>query len=139
MTLARLACIGLLLGTVPAAAETLTVKVTGASGPQGKIVISLWNGPKGFSGNGGKPLVNRSAPVAGGGATFSFEGLPPGRYAVSAFHDTDADGKLKTNFIGMPREPVGVSGKAGGMPSFEKSVFVVPSPPITIALRSLGG
>ena len=137
---AKLGLILMLLGTAPVAAETLTVKVTGASGPQGKIVVSLWNAPKGFSSfDSSKALANRSVPVSGGGATISFEGLAPGRYAVSAFHDADGDGKLKTNFIGMPREPVGVSGKAGGMPGFEKSVFTVPSAPVVVVLRTLGG
>ncbi len=39
----------------------------------------------------------------------NFAGIAPGRYAVTAQHDEDGDGKLKTNFIGMPKEGVGIS------------------------------
>ncbi len=124
--------------SAPALANTVLVKVTGAK-DGGKIVVSLWNAPKGFASfDQSKALATRTAPVAGGGGTVRFEGLAPGRYAVSAFHDADGNGKLKTNFIGMPREAVGVSGTAGGMPAFEKSVFSVPGEPVTIVLRSLG-
>ncbi len=129
-----------ILLAAPAAAEELVVQVTGAAGSTGKIVVSLWNAPKGFASfDRSKALTSRSAAVASGGAVVRFEELVPGRYAVAAFHDADGDGKLKTNFIGIPRESVGTSGKAGGMPSFEKSAIAVPGGPVSIALRSLGG
>jgi len=36
-----------------------------------------------------------------------FLGLPEGEYVVSAFQDSNNDGKLNTGFFGMPTEPVG--------------------------------
>ena len=33
--------------------------------------------------------------------------LPPGRYAVNAFHDENGNGDLDTNFIGVPSEGYG--------------------------------
>ena len=30
--------------------------------------------------------------------------LPPGRYAVNAFHDENDNGKLDTNLVGIPSE-----------------------------------
>jgi uncharacterized protein (DUF2141 family) len=54
----------------------------------------------------------------------SVEGLPPGTYAISLFHDLDADAELDTNFIGYPKEPFGFSAPMGkfGPPKFEVAV-----------------
>jgi len=55
-------------------------------------------------------------------------GLPPGRYAIAAFHDTDGDGKLTTT-MGIPREPFGFSNDARGRfgpPAFEMAAFDLP-------------
>jgi len=43
-----------------------------------------------------------------------FPGVAPGRYAVSVFHDENSNGKMDTNFIGIPREGVGASNNAKG-------------------------
>jgi uncharacterized protein (DUF2141 family) len=131
----------LLLMSAPALAESLTVKVSGA-GSGGKIVASLHEVSDGFSSFDTKKakIVKSAPPSATGSATLVFEGLAPGRYAVSAFHDEDGNNKVKTNFIGIPREAVGVSNNPGGMPSFSKSLVTVPAPkPIEIELRKIGG
>jgi uncharacterized protein (DUF2141 family) len=51
-------------------------------------------------------------------ATFSFSGLGKGKYAVLVYHDQNTNGKLDTNFIGMPKEGVGNSNNHKGIPSF---------------------
>lgn len=38
--------------------------------------------------------------------------LPPGKYAVSCFHDVNGNGKLDTNLVGIPSEPYGFSNNA---------------------------
>jgi uncharacterized protein (DUF2141 family) len=131
------ACAMLLFAT-PALAENLVVKVTGA-GSGGQIVAAIYATSDGFSGfDTKKAAAVQVAPAAGGGATLTFTGLKPGKYAVSAFHDADKDGKLKTNFIGIPKEPVGVSNNPGGMPSFSKSQVAVPAAaPVEIMLRKI--
>jgi uncharacterized protein (DUF2141 family) len=40
--------------------------------------------------------------------------LPPGKYAVSCFHDEDNNGKLTTNLFGIPQERYGFSNNARG-------------------------
>ena len=129
----------LLLAAVPAAAETLVVKVMGA-GAGGQVVAAIYAVADGFSGfDLKKALAVQAVPITAGSATLSFAGLKPGRYAVSAFHDADKDGKLKTNFIGMPKEAVGVSNNPGGMPGFGKSQVTVPAgAAIEINLRKIG-
>ena len=136
----KLLAAAMMLFAAPVAADTLVVKVTGA-GPTGQIIASLYAVSDGFSGfDIKKAAAVQVSAVSNGGATISFAGLKPGRYAVSAFHDADKDGKVKTNFIGMPREAVGVSNNPGGMPNFSKSLVTVPAAaPIEITLRKIGG
>lgn len=48
--------------------------------------------------------------------------LPAGEYYVSAYQDVNNNEKLDTNFLGIPREPVGISNYSGsGIPGgFDK-------------------
>ena len=54
--------------------------------------------------------------------------LPPGRYAVSAFHDENDNGELDTNLVGIPSEGYGFAndpGAAFGPPDFEAAAVTV--------------
>lgn len=54
--------------------------------------------------------------------------VKPGDYGIAAFHDIDRDKKLKTNFVGLPKEPIGFSNDARitfGPPSFEDARITV--------------
>ncbi|HEY3500081.1 MAG TPA: DUF2141 domain-containing protein [Polyangiaceae bacterium] len=55
-----------------------------------------------------------------------FRGIPKGTYGLSAFHDKNDNGKLDTNFFGMPTEDYCASNNARGFmgpPSFEDAKF----------------
>jgi uncharacterized protein (DUF2141 family) len=55
-----------------------------------------------------------------------FEGLKPGTYAVSVLHDENANGRLETNFLGIPREGAGISNNASpefSAPRFNDAAF----------------
>jgi uncharacterized protein (DUF2141 family) len=62
-----------------------------------------------------------------GQATCIFEGLKPGKYAVSVMHDEDEDGELKTSIVGRPKEWWGVSNNVAaqrfGPPKYEAAAF----------------
>jgi uncharacterized protein (DUF2141 family) len=57
----------------------------------------------------------------------TFEKVADGTYAVSAFHDANGNGKLDTNFIGIPKEAVAMSNnpRVMGPPRFKPSLFEV--------------
>jgi uncharacterized protein (DUF2141 family) len=58
--------------------------------------------------------------------TCTFSGIAPGTYAVALFHDENGDGKLDTNFMGVPREGVGVSNnklRSFGPPRWDDAKF----------------
>lgn len=62
-----------------------------------------------------KPCANKASErAAGGNVVLVFRDLPPGRYAVSAYHDENDNGKLDRNFIGIPSEGYGFSRDAKG-------------------------
>ena len=55
-----------------------------------------------------------------------FRGVAPGVYAISAFHDENSNGRLDTNFLGIPTESWCASRDAKGFmgpPSFEDAKF----------------
>jgi uncharacterized protein (DUF2141 family) len=51
--------------------------------------------------------------------------LPPGKYAISLFHDLDGDAEMDTNFVGFPKEPFGFSAPMGkfGPPKFDEAAI----------------
>lgn len=54
--------------------------------------------------------------------------LPFGSYAISVHHDNNANGKMDRSFIGLPKEPVGLSNghvPRFGPPKFSKAVIDV--------------
>lgn len=59
--------------------------------------------------------------------------LPPGEYALSVFQDLDNDGKLLRNFLGMPKEPAGLSNNLRpklGPPKFRDAKFTIGEVPV---------
>jgi len=65
------------------------------------------------------------ADIERGEATCLFAGVAPGTYAISAFHDENADGVLQRTLGLWPREGVGTSAPAaaGRRPSFTDAAF----------------
>jgi uncharacterized protein (DUF2141 family) len=69
-----------------------------------------------------------TAPAGGAEVRIRVSDLPPGRYAVMAFHDRNADTRLNTLPIGLPTEPYGFSNNARGRfgpPGWARAVFEV--------------
>jgi uncharacterized protein (DUF2141 family) len=59
-------------------------------------------------------------------ARCDFEDIPPGTYAMAVVHDENMNGKLDTNWAGVPTEGYGFSNNAKGVlgaPSFEAASF----------------
>jgi uncharacterized protein (DUF2141 family) len=103
---------------------TLIVEVEGLKDDQGKLHASLYASEEGFPTKPEKALRHVDVPIVAGKARVVFEGLPPGGYAVAAYHDENGDGKLDTGFLGIPTEGLASSNDAKGFmgpPSFEEA------------------
>ena len=124
---AAVAILGMLLVAAdpPAAGgATLTVQVEGLKDDRGKVHASLYASEDGFPTRPEKALRQVDVKIEGGRASVVFEGIPPGGYAVAAYHDENGDGKLDTGFLGIPSEGLASSNDAKGFmgpPSFEKA------------------
>ena len=96
------------------AQNNLTVGITNVKSTKGSLIVCLWTQADGF------PDCSKSEPtekvmiIPFEGANYTFEGLEEGVLAVSVLHDVNDDGKLKTNFVGAPKEPTGASNGATG-------------------------
>lgn len=124
----------------PAPLGNITVHITGMTNLTGMFGVSLYNSKKGFPGKHEQAFASTLKKVTASTDMVVFEHLPYGSYAVSIMHDENNNGKLDTNFFGIPKEGVGVSNnpKIGfGGPKFQDSVFLLDKKEleITVAMK----
>lgn len=75
---------------------------------EGELEVAVFDRQKGFLKNRNAVQVQRIR-VEHPNVFVTFSDLPYGNYAVSVYHDRDNDGKMKKNWLGIPKEPVGVT------------------------------
>jgi uncharacterized protein (DUF2141 family) len=71
-------------------------------------------------------------------ARCDFEDIPPGTYAMAVIHDENMNGKLETNWLGIPTEGYGFSNDAKGVmgaPSFSAASFQYDGQNLDLAMR----
>ncbi len=114
----------------------LIVNLHGISDATGQLRVSLYAEPASFR-KEEKALRLLTQPAAQGDARFVFPDLPPGRYAVMAYHDENADNKLNLRFGMFPTEGYGLSNnpKVMGPPKFADSAFEIAAPETIIDIR----
>jgi len=103
---------------------TLVVEVEGLKDDSGRLHAALYASEDGFPTKPEKAVAQADVAISGGKARVVFRGLPPGGYAVAAYHDENGNGKLDTGFLGIPSEGLASSNDAKGFmgpPSFEKA------------------
>jgi uncharacterized protein (DUF2141 family) len=135
--------IGLLLAltTNHALAQTanLTVKATNLKNTKGTCRYWLFRNPDGFPNEDKKAVKCVDIPVSGSVNQYVFENLPIGVYAVGVVHDENANRKMDTNFMGIPKEAYGVSnnvrGGISGPPKFEPASFTLTKGGTTVSIE----
>jgi uncharacterized protein (DUF2141 family) len=106
--------------------NTLTVNITGIKSIKGDIYVYLYTSEDGFPIKISKANGFKKAKVISNSVTVYFKNLKQGTYAVSVYQDIDTNGKINQNFLGIPKEPVGVSNNAEGFmvpPKYEDAKF----------------
>jgi uncharacterized protein (DUF2141 family) len=128
------------LATLPAAAVPLQVTVENIRSGQGQVAVCVFAGPRRFPDcAAGQRIATALQPARPGPMRFDFD-LPPTTMAVAVVHDENANGTLDTNFIGIPREGVGVSNNPAprrGPPTYAESAFTLSEAGGAIAIRML--
>ena len=94
-------------------AGDLTVEVSGVTPDHGKVYIAVYERPETFP-TPGRQMVGQALDPSAGHLIAHFKNLPAGQYAAVAFQDSNGNGKLDKNFLGIPTEPYGFSNGARG-------------------------
>jgi uncharacterized protein (DUF2141 family) len=123
-----------------ARAAELTVTVSGLQSDQGIVVVNVFSGKKNWlKGNGivSSQTISLQDWSEGESVSTSFQ-LEPGEYAISSYQDEDSDGKLDSNFIGIPKEPAGLSNKPKarmGPPRYQDASFDLPAEGLEVPIE----
>jgi uncharacterized protein (DUF2141 family) len=104
-----LAILPFLICSLAAQSFTLTITVKGFQSDKGGARLAVHKDASTFPGNADKAVAKQMVPIKDGLAKIEIPELPPGTYAVAVFHDANGNGKLDTNFLGIPKEPTGAS------------------------------
>ena len=127
-----------LLAGANAWAETskLVVNLEGVKEATGNLRATLYRESDAFR-KEDKAFKLLSLPASKGTVKLVFAELPPGRYAVMAYHDEDSDQKLKLRFGMFPLEGYGLSNnpKVSGPPKFADSAFDVAGAETSISIK----
>lgn len=108
----------------------IRVTIHNISPQSGSIRVGLFTNEKDFLKNA---IEGKVVKVTGKEAQVVFENLADGEYAVSIIHDENENGKLDTNFIGLPTEGFAFGNNAMGTfgpPSFDKSKVDLKGSPV---------
>jgi uncharacterized protein (DUF2141 family) len=109
------------------ACQGIHVKVLGIRNSKGTVACALFESPDGFPVDYLHSATNIMViKVRDRQARCDFEDMPKGTYALAVVHDENMNGKLDTNFLGIPTEGYGFSNDATGAigaPSFSAASF----------------
>ena len=104
----------------------LLIDVTQVSSKKGPVMVALFQAADGFPMEAGKAVYREKVQPLNGRAVLRIEGVKAGTYAVALFHDTNEDGQLNLNFLGIPKEGYGVSNNVRNRfsaPKFSQASF----------------
>lgn len=116
----------------------IIVHVKNLRSNNGLVRINLFASAKGFPSKHTLAFKTLSGKITNLSAEVALPDIPHGAYAIGVLHDEDANGKMKTNWLGMPREGVGVSNDAKGFfgsPKFEDANFKLDADSLTLFIN----
>ena len=100
---------------------TCTVTIDGLKNRKGTLYVGWYNNASDFL-KIDKAVYYQKATVANTSKkNFVFNNIPRGNYAISLFLDEDGNGKLSTNFLGIPIEKYAFSNNV--KPAFRAASF----------------
>ena len=105
--------------------HSITIDFKGIQSNKGSIYVAIYNKEACFL---KKPIKGTIVKIEDKKASITLKDIPTGVYAVSAFHDTNNNKKMDTNFLGIPKEPTGMSNDATGFmgaPKYKDAKFKV--------------
>jgi uncharacterized protein (DUF2141 family) len=104
----------------------LTIVVIGLESSDGVVRIAISNSKENYETKNAEPFRRKIVDIQKRRAKARFRDLPSGEYAVKLIHDENSNGKMDTNFLGIPKEDYAFSNNARGTfgpPDYEKAKF----------------
>lgn len=103
----------------------INIEVSGMQNHKGALFIGVFNSTENFP---KKEFAYQSVAlqINSNIVKYQFENIPDGIYSIAIFHDTNSNGILDKNFLGIPTESYGFSNNARGLfgpPSFNDTKF----------------
>jgi len=107
-----------------ARAADISVRLQGAPA-EGVLVFQVYDSPNAFGDFRDPAKELRATPQEDG--LYLIEDVPPGDIAVLVYVDENANGLIDKNFIGIPKEPLGISNnyRPKGPPAFTRAKFII--------------
>jgi uncharacterized protein (DUF2141 family) len=121
----------------PVSAARIIVTIDGLHSAQGNVFVGLYASPAKFL-QGNQSDATKKVKATTGPITVAFDNLPPGAYAVGAFHDENGNDHLDTNFLGLPVEGYALSNGVRvvlSKPTFQQAAFTVGNGDKPVALH----
>ena len=117
----------------PASSADLSVEVRGVRSGDGRLFVAVHSPEtrETFPADAGM-VAGLQQRAHAGTIRFVLHDLPPGRYAVAAFHDENGNGDLDTNLVGIPSEGTGFANDPPsefGPPDFESAALTLGDEP----------
>ena len=118
-------------------AADLVIHVGNVKSTSGQVMVALYDNADAFL---KYPVRAEKAKADRTGTTLVFHDVAPGDYGFSIFHDTNGNGRMDRNLMGIPTEPIAFSNNAQGRmgpPDFEAVKLAVPAAGLdtTVTLR----
>ena len=105
----------------------LTIEIVGVPSSNGDVRVAVYDTQDSFLSKD-KVFKTGHASAKEGKTEVSIDDIPDGEYAVVLYHDANGNDELDTNWLGVPKEPVGFSNakmKTFGPPKFKECVFTM--------------
>jgi uncharacterized protein (DUF2141 family) len=106
--------------------NAIRAHIEGLHSDRGQVVCALFAAAENFPKRIDRAFSRTTAQILARHATCEFPNVPAGIYAISVFHDENLNGRLDTNWLGIPHEGVGASNNPKprmGPPKFEAAKF----------------
>jgi len=116
---------------------TITIIMTGFGNNEGDCWFAIDNSPEVYE-REDSVWIGKILPIKDQQVIVVIDSIPYGEYAIRVFHDENRNGKIDTDFLGIPDEDYGYSNDASGWfgpPSWEKAKFIFDQPEMTIKIE----